>query len=199
MTRWLTGVAVLVVGCVGSHPLERPLVVDCDTAFESGQQGDPCDFVGECAMAMDLGATRRAALCANASLLIARVEEREESGAAPCPGERHDESDADVSFVVSGVGCVEVTFCNELLGGATALRIAELCQIGARPGPAAGSPHESCTSAVREGTDGDACVGDFACIQVREISPGSVLPVVGWCDAGSLRLAPSQTLIHGVP
>lgn len=199
MTRWFLGVAALLAGCVGSHPLDRPVVGDCDTAFETGQEGDPCSFAGECATATDLGATRVGAVCANGLLLITRIEERTGSGAAPCPGERHEESDADVSFSPTGLGCIEVTFCNEIIGGATTLRIAEVCQVGARTNPPVGSPHTDCVSAVRTGSDGDACTGSFACFQNREIRGSDVLPILGWCESGLLRLAPTQTLIHGVP
>lgn len=148
--RWLVGAAVLLGGCGTTHPLDRPVVVNCETAFLSGQQGDPCTFAGECAISMDLGARRGAALCSNGLLRIVRIEEREESGAAPCLGERHEESDADVSFSPSGIGCIEVTFCNEIPGGATALRIAQVCQVGPRTEPPVGTPLRRSAAAVAD-------------------------------------------------
>ena len=186
------------VGCSGSHPLDRPVIGDCSAAFEIGQQNDPCSFAGECATTD--GSTRRGAVCANGLLLTGGISERIEAGSGACPGEWHGESDANVSFVATSTGCVEVTFCNELPGsGETTLRIARLCQTNPTTVPPEGAPHTDCVEAVRAGADGDACAGELGCIANREITTERVLPIVGWCDAGVLRLAPSQTLIHGVP
>lgn len=199
MTRWLALCVVLLEGCVGSHPADRPVVTDCDTAFATGQHGDPCAFAGECARALDGGARRNAAVCDGGSLLLVRIDEVREEGPGPCLGERFEEADADLSFEALGPGCVEVTFCNERVGGGAARRIAEVCQIGAASAASPGAPIADCLLAVTSGTDGDPCAGSFTCIADREIGGGDVLPILGFCEAGILRLAPSQALIHGVP
>ena len=189
----------ILLGCAGSHPSDRPQVSDCATAFATGQHGDPCLFEGECGTAEAGGASRRGAVCDGGSLLLARIEERSEDAVAPCPGTRDPTIDAFVSFAPTREACVEVTFCNELLGGGAALRIAEVCQIGAAPASAPGDPFTECADAVRRGVDADACSGSFACIEDRAIAPGDILPVVAWCDSGTLRLSPSQTLVLGAP
>jgi len=191
--------ALLIVGCSDSHDGERPFVDSCGVAIEQGRLGDDCALSGECGQRDRTGDRRDAALCDSGALIAADIRERTSSGSGPCPGEWHDESDAFVSFATVGEGCVEVTFCNEVVGGGTALRIAEVCQVGPAMAADPESPQGDCVRAAAEGTDGDACAGDFACIADREIAPGDFLPVIAWCDAGILRLAPSQTVIHGVP
>ena len=196
MRLWV--IAVILAGCAGSHSLDRPLVTDCAAALEGGQQGDPCSFSGECGNRSADGRTRHAAVCDSGLLLRARVLERSASGAAPCAGVPDEESDALVLYSLAEGPCLTVTFCNETVGG-TALRIAEICQIGAAPDPAPGAPHLDCAEAARSGGDGAACSGEFACLADREIAAGEILPVLAWCDRGTLRLAPTQTLIHGTP
>lgn len=191
--------AVLLAGCVGSHPSDRPLVTDCTTALSSGQHGDPCELVGECGTSSDDGTSRRAALCDSGVLLLSRIEERSEDGVGPCAGVESVEADAFVSFLASGEACVEVTFCNDVLGGGAARRIAQVCQVGASSPTLAGPPLDACIRALETGTDGDPCMGGFACIGDRAIAMGDILPVLAWCDGAILRLAPSQTLIHGGP
>jgi len=156
-------------------------------------------LVGECGTAVAGGETRRGAVCDGGSLLLARIEERFEDGMGPCAGSRDALSDAFVAFDARTQACVEVTFCNEVLGGGAALRVAEVCQIGAASGVGPGTLVTDCEMAVNEGTDGGPCSGTFGCFADRTIAPGDVLPVLAWCDAGLLRLAPSQTLIFGEP
>ncbi len=197
--RYVSFLTLVLLGCAGSHPSERPQVSDCPTAFATGQHGDPCQFEGECGTSEAGGATRRGAVCDGGSLLLARIEERFEDAVAPCPGSRDRTIDAFVSFTPTRNACVEVTFCHEIFGGGAALRIAELCQIGAASPAPRGDPFTGCGEAAQRGVDGDPCTGPFGCFEDRVIAPGDVLPIVVWCDSGTLRLAPSQTLILGAP
>lgn len=197
--RHLFVFALLLAGCSDSHDGDRPFVDSCSVAFAEGRLGDACAFVGECGQRDRSGDRRDAALCDSGALLAADINERMETGVVPCPGDWHEESDAFVSFTTSGEACLDVTFCNEVVGGGTALRVAQVCQVGPAMSANPDSPQGDCPRAAADGDDADACAGSFACIADREIAPGGFLPVIAWCDAGVLRLAPSQTVIHGVP
>ncbi|MCB9594051.1 MAG: hypothetical protein H6719_15060 [Sandaracinaceae bacterium] len=190
---------VLMVGCAGSHPSDRPLIGDCEAAFVDARQGDPCALTGECGAASRDGATRDAAVCDSGALLRSRIEERVEGSVGPCPGTLDEESDTFLSLTPAELGCVDATFCTELLGGGVSLRRAHVCELGPVEAARDGVTHGDCATAVAEGDDGDACAGAFACIADRELAPGEFLPILGWCDGGVLRLAATQTLIHGGP
>jgi len=197
--RRLVLLALLLTGCSDSHDGDRPFVDSCDVAIAEGRVGDTCALVGECGQRDRTGDRRDAALCDSGALLAVDISERIETGVVPCPGEWHEESDAFVSFAPAGEACLDVSFCNEVVGGGTSLRVAQVCQVGPAMAANAASPQGDCGRAAADGADGDACAGAFACIADREIAPGDFLPVIAWCDGGILRLVPSQTVIHGVP
>lgn len=188
---------LLLVGCSTSVPLERPVVLECDAAFDGARQGDACELEGECGAATEDGSLRHGAVCDSGTLLLSRIEETREDAVGPCPGEWHEESDAFVELAPAELGCIDVSFCNEILGGGASIRRAHVCQVSPALEANPGTTHGDCAMAVRDGADGDVCAGPFACLANRELDPGRYLPIVGWCDGGLLRLAASQTLIHG--
>ena len=173
------------------------MVRDCATALDSGQHGDPCEFVGECGLG---DSSRRGAVCDNGVMLRVSIDETVTTGPLPCAGTFSAEAGAWLVLEPAGVGCLAVTMCTD--EGATAgIRTAQMCQSGAVAIDPSGIPATDCVAAVMGGDDGDACSGAFACVAdriIRTHATGSdQLPVVGWCDAGVLRLAPSQTLFRG--
>lgn len=187
---------VLVGGCAGSHLQDRPLVRDCETALDSGQHGDPCEFIGECGRG---DRARHGAVCDNGVMLRVSIDETITTGPLPCAGALSTEVGAWLVFEPVGA-CLDVTMCTD--EGATAgIRTARMCQVGAAAISPTGTPATDCVAAVIGGDDGDACSGSFACVADRIIRTDATssdqLPVIGWCDAGILRLAPSQTLFRG--
>ena len=204
MRRTLVGAAAILVfgGCLGdSHTTDRPTVTDCTTATRMGQQRDPCELSEECG-AVD-GDRLRSAVCDNGVLLTASIETTNEvedprtgcglTGRMPVPGA--DEG-TWIALVPLGSGCIEAVVCRE---GESTVRAMSLCQVGFTEMGNAGEPWTDCVTAVQGGVDGDPCSGTFACIADKSIGPAGVLPIIGWCDAGLLRLAPSQTLLLGPP
>lgn len=193
---WGAGL-ILLGGCFGeSHTTDRPAVTDCTTATSMGQQRDPCTLADECGAVE--GDRLRSAVCDNGMLLTARIETNEAvvGSTESCAGELVD--GARVELSPSGSGCVDAVVCTEGAGG-NEVRDMTLCQVGFTEIAGEGEPWTECAVAVREGVDGDPCSGGFACIADKTIGPAGVLPIVGWCDDGLLRLAPSQTLLLGPP
>ncbi|MGE0785745.1 MAG: hypothetical protein AB7S26_08655 [Sandaracinaceae bacterium] len=187
----LTG-ALAAVACTNAHTSDRPTVMDCQTAVTNGLQRDPCTFEDECGIAD--GATWRSAVCDNGSLLTATIE-TQSSTATACEGTLVSSAGVQVAFTPSERGCVDVTVCNATT---SELVTAHLCQVG-YGASVAGASWSDCAMAAASGDDGDACEGSFACVADRAIGGGSIIEVVAFCDAGILRLAPSQTLLYGPP
>lgn len=187
----------MLVGCTGeSHTMDRPTVTDCSTATSSGLQGDPCVLDVECGI--DRGDALRSAVCDNGTLLTAVITEEPGTGDGPCEGTVVESAGVTVTYLPAERGCLDVQICLDD-GGAVTRRDAHICQNGLAPGADFGTPWEDCIEAVRRGADGDMCFGTFACIVDRSIGAAGLIPILGWCDAGVLRLTPSQTLLLGPP
>ncbi len=196
MRRPLLGLLALATACTGaSHTTDRPTVTDCDVALEGGLHRDPCAFDVECGRVQG-GSSLRSAVCDDGVLLTAVIEQTERAAVAACAGAPVEAAGVTVAFEPAGLGCVDVEVCDDAAG---TVRDARVCQVGAVAGAGDGSPWAECELAVRMGADGDACAGSFACIVERSIGVPGIIPVLGWCDGGVLRLSPSQTLLFGPP
>ncbi|HJL19566.1 MAG TPA: hypothetical protein RMH99_28140 [Sandaracinaceae bacterium LLY-WYZ-13_1] len=194
--------APVLSGCFEGHgpsgPTDmRPRWSDCDRALESADHMDECTFDGECGRNDGGPEVRRAALCANERLLLVEMVESSLPGAEDCSGTFSEEADAFLSLAPAEVGCLDVTLCSDDAG----VRRVALCQDGALLEPSEGvAAWTACEDAVADGTDGDPCNFGGACMRSRVIRGSGAdvgtLPVFGWCDAGILRLGPTQTALH---
>lgn len=210
MSSWIhaSAVAALLLSACGPPSRElgpdgRPSWTDCSSAMAEGEHMDHCSFDGECGFADPGAVTRRANVCANGRVLQVGMEETHADEPGPCPGLFEAEADANLALTVAETGCLDVLLCHDLISGNTAVRRLHVCQDAPIGLAGEGSPWVDCAMAAVDATDGDPCLGEWACMGPRTVFADAVsetwLPIFAWCDAGIVRLAPTQTALAAPP